>query len=72
MEEEISYYEGPRPCENCRRAYVSQIYIDNRTNRLNRVCDRCFIIAWRSKIVLTEVIDDPEQIILGQRIDVVA
>lgn len=50
----VEYYLGLTPCQDCKRFAVSQIYIHNQTNRQRRVCNRCFVIAWRNNIVLKE------------------
>jgi len=53
-DELVEYYLGLTPCQDCKRAPVSQTYINNQTNRQRRVCGRCFVIAWRSNIILKE------------------
>lgn len=55
MEElEPSEYTGVTPCQDCRRAPVSQTYVNNQTNRQRRVCEVCFILANRNSIILKE------------------
>lgn len=59
-------YEGQVPCQDCNHAPVSQTYINNQTNRQRRVCDRCFIIAYRNNIILKEEAhEEPDQILLS-------
>lgn len=50
----IEYYLGLTPCQDCKRFAVSQTYINNQTNRQRRVCNGCFVMAWRSNIILKE------------------